>query len=411
MLGAFLAPTPTTPRRRSLRTYAGVRMSFEGCRLLGGARKKTAAGLREAAERVRLRTVIQTIAKLHPRLSNSALHKKFVRVEPAASRTVQWCGKWRLIQAPTDRRQNNTRRRRYTDRQKEAIVQHAVGLARRLNRDGTKSKSHSQRVTASWWNIRHPGAKLCQQVVGDFLKQAGYHWRLRPSKCRLQLRNRQQRESLCDAWGNSPAEDWEDIVFTDSTWAFVEHQPNRHNQGLYVKDGEDVPPFTGTKHPAKVHVYGALTCKGMAGPIFAGHGVNSKTYREDILPQLVEAIRAKLGDKKVFTLQQDGAPAHFAKATMPILEGLFANDPDAGFWAKGYWPAASADLSPIENAWSDQQRTVSPADDEPASLEELRSRITKWFAEYPAATCLNLLHSMPNRLRLCREAEFYTTKY
>ena len=81
---------------------------------------------------------------------------------------------------------------------------------------------------------------------------------------------------------------------------------------VYIMDGEDVPPVTRHKHPTYEHVYGALTCYGMAEPIFvdAGLRVNSKIYREDVLPQLVSNIKAIYSrhNDDTWTLQQDGAP-------------------------------------------------------------------------------------------------------
>lgn len=361
------------------------------------------------------RKSVQMLRRLFPDYSVNELTNKYNSVADQ-TRDRSWVAKWATADHISDgRTENSCGQTKYSSSQSRAIVVHAVGLSHRRNTDGTRRQSHSQRQTADWYNRTHPGAKLHFTTVGVMLKTAGYKWRLRPKKSRLTAKNREQRKDLCDAWGDSPGVDWEHIVFTDSTHVFYQYQPNSHNDGVYVTDGEDVPPVTRHKHPIYEHVYGALTCHGLVGPIFVDRGlrVNSQIYRTDVLPQLVEGIKKIFTDNndKGFTLQQDGAPAHFAAATMPVLQKLFRNDPDNGFWNKGYWPASSADLSPIESVWPLLQKHVAFSGSEPTTKVECRERVTDFFKTFPAASCKHLLSSMPNRLAECIKQNYYTTKY
>ena len=69
-----------------------------------------------------------------------------------------------------------------------------------------------------------------------------------------------------------------------------------------------------------------------------------------------------------------------------------------------------SDLSPIENVWSELQAEVAPFGDEARDLEELKTRIRKFFREYSAEKCLKLVRSLPKRLQLMKEADFNTIK-
>ena len=419
-------------------------MSFtDNNRLCGGARKPVRLQSDKMLQARDMRVRIQTIAHCHP--NRSPMEYRAILFEQTGElRSKEWVRKWTKVRPNEtgDGRTTSSRRGnpKYSRAHKQQIIVHCVGLAHRRQPDGIRRESHSQLATAKWYKNRHPASKLNQTTVGAILKEAGFKWRIRPRRCRLTPENRNQRERFCRQWEEATGNDFLNIVFTDSTHVFYEHQANRHNEGCYVEDGEDVPPVTSHKHPTYEHVYGAHTQFGMAGPIYVESGlrVNSQIYREEVLPQLIKAINkiwndhCEESDKREWILQQDGAPAHFAAATMPTLDRLLTRAPacyegeddedDAKaaedefeywpqYWRQSYWPASSADLSPIESVWPLLQQHVAQAGNEPKDRAECRERITDFFNTYSPDACRKLLRHMPNRVAACIRQNYFTTKY
>ena len=97
-------------------------------------------------------------------------------------------------------------------------------------------------------------------------------------------------------------------------------------------------------------------------------------------------------NKRLFTFQQDGAPAHTSKHAQ---DWCLQNLPN--FINKDDWLANSPDLMPMENLFSILNEKVY-CDREPQTLDELKNRIIKAWREITIDCLKSLLHSMPKRL-------------
>jgi len=75
--------------------------------------------------------------------------------------------------------------------------------------------------------------------------------------------------------------------------------------------------------------------------------VNADAYL-DVLQNFVVPWEKQVSNKRHFTFQQDGAPAHYAKKVQDFLS---ANVPQ--FWSKEIWPHSSPDANPSDYyVWS-----------------------------------------------------------
>ena len=80
----------------------------------------------------------------------------------------------------------------------------------------------------------------------------------------------------------------------------------------------------------------------------AGVKIDTQTYRERILEQVIQDLSKTMFSGKPFVFQQDGAPAHTSNATQAWLR---SNNPD--FIKKEEWPPYSPDLNPMDySIWS-----------------------------------------------------------
>ncbi len=119
--------------------------------------------------------------------------------------------------------------------------------------------------------------------------------------------------------------------------------------------------------------------------------LNSVRYQEEILA--TEAVPFYY-ERPLQIFQQDNASCHSARATMNFLE-------DAAVVVLP-WPARSPDLSPIEHVWDFIGRRLH-ADYEypPATVDQLFERLVEQWENITADTLVNLIHSMPDRIKSC----------
>ena len=194
--------------------------------------------------------------------------------------------------------------------------------------------------------------------------------------------------------------------FTDYTAVFSEHVPNARNERQWCRAGEHAAPLRKKGQPArKIHVYGACTKWGMAGPVYFEGNLNAHKYITVVLPKLLKAIAEifdRNNDKSRWVLQQDGATPHTADNTQRWL----SRRPGLRWWSKHKWPGSSPDLSPIEGMWTILQQFVTPPGCVGLPEDEHRARINHWFSLDHRLICRRAIRGMPVRLEQLAAANF-----
>lgn len=178
-----------------------------------------------------------------------------------------------------------------------------------------------------------------------------------------------------------------DLIFTDEKI----FDTNDTERKMWVPDGQDPVPRRRSRWAPSCHVWGAIGTGFRYLRALPAGSVTSASYCET----LQMFLRALPRGRK-FCFQQDGAPAHTAKATITWLENKkvprITN-----------WPANSPDLNPIENLWG--VMTVEVSRKAPSTKKELEKAIVSVFDATPQKTIDNLVKSFPNRLRTCVEVK------
>ena len=98
---------------------------------------------------------------------------------------------------------------------------------------------------------------------------------------------------------------------------------------------------------------------------------------------------------------QDGASAHTAHS---VRDWLAEKDINVLPWC-----ARSPDLNPIENIWSWMDRKLCKAT--LTTVDQLKEAVDKLWLEIPMEICMNLIESMPKRVRACFKAKGGYFKY
>lgn len=284
----------------------------------------------------------------------------------------------------------------------------AVNLCRgfKKTRSGGFKRALSPRAAVS--ALKRRNINMSRTSIRNSLAAAELTYKMRGVQARMSKKNRAGRRLLCDDEEEREDEDWQYVFFSDSTPCFLQYAGNKHNDGSYLPAGVKPPPKTKNKHSKYVHTYGTHNGHELLGPYYVPEGtsITGHVYVNYVLRPMVRDIHDFCSRHGVDPLlqiefQQDGAPAHFSKIAVEFLEKSGVQ-----FWKKGKWPGNSPDLSPIENVWGLLKSSLY-ADGEPKTMIGLKRKISQFFRLFPPATCWKLSASMPRRLSICRQRDFF----
>ena len=172
--------------------------------------------------------------------------------------------------------------------------------------------------------------------------------------------------------------------FTDETNFQVGPFRNRQNDKFYstAQRKRDVPEGRLVREtvafPKKVMVSAGVSKLGKTSIIFCESGmkVNQHVYKNFMERNLIPEMK-KLGGRKGFIFQQDGATSHTAKMVVTFLENAV---PD--FIQPSFWPPSSPDLNPLDyGIWSVLKENVYRV--KITSMEQLKRRIVKCWDDLP----------------------------
>jgi hypothetical protein len=145
------------------------------------------------------------------------------------------------------------------------------------------------------------------------------------------------------------------------------------------------------KHNTSFMVWGAIGKGFKSKLVFIEGNLNAVEYRRMLTQNgILDDMKDHFGDG-VGHFQQDGAPAHRAKATVKFLEDSIDLIPD--------WPPNSPDLSVIENVWGILKAKI--AKKEPKTIADLRSLLQQEWDNLDQRIIDHLIESMPRRFQMC----------
>lgn len=198
------------------------------------------------------------------------------------------------------------------------------------------------------------------------------------------------------------------ICFSDESTFFLNGYVNKHNCRFWSDENPFLIREDHTQRPQKLNVWAGILGDHIIGPFFLEENLNGQNYlnllENLIYPHIVEIMEQDhnlMEDELVF--QQDGAPPHYA---LPVRQFLDATFPEHWIGRRGpvEWPARSPDLTPLDFfLWGYLKSKV--YETQPASLEELRQRITYECQRITPEVLQNVRQSFQSRLYHCMEVQ------
>ena len=222
---------------------------------------------------------------------------------------------------------------------------------------------------------------MCKSTVHNYLRKnlglKAYKRKRQP----LTEKQRKNRLRFAKKYQDLSEKEWEDYVFSDESQMYLFYEQNRKNDIGWGSQENKVPVAKTVKKSAYVNIWGAMSASRLSAIHFMPQGqtANAEYYVEDILEKEVKPLlkRSKrtneattnkmVANKRRYTFQQDGAPAHNSKHAQ---DWCLQNLPN--FINKDDWPGNSLFSILNEKVYCDP---------EPQTLDELKKRIRKAWRE------------------------------
>lgn len=184
------------------------------------------------------------------------------------------------------------------------------------------------------------------------------------------------------------------VLFSDETTFKLEDRTRLVRRCVGEKRFKRVVKF-----PGKIHLWGCVGRSGFGRCFTFRQNMTSAIY-VDILEKALLPSAAKLGLQK-WILQEDNDPKHKSR---------FSNQwKDEKKIKVLPWPANSPDLNPIENPWNVLKDKVFKR--RPRNLDEMEKYIHEEWDQLSPGHALNLVNSMPERMRACIAANGDSINY
>lgn len=196
---------------------------------------------------------------------------------------------------------------------------------------------------------------------------------------------------------------WENVLWTDESRFTLDFCDGRVR--VRRLPGERFCDCAVAQHDryggGSVMIWAGIWGAGRTAVVRINGTLTANRYLDEVmLPIIVPTVQ-----EHGLLLQQDNARPHVARVIMDALR-----ESDIPFLK---WPSRSPDLSPIEHLWDELGRRVyqSQTRPVPTSLDSLTERLVEEFRAIPQETILQLIRSLPNRLKECIRHSGGHTRY
>lgn len=242
-------------------------------------------------------------------------------------------------------------------------------------------------------------------TIARVLKKRGLKSAEKKKKPLLSQKNIRSRLDFAKSHQDWTSDDWERVIYSDETkinrfnsdgraW-FWSRDPNALNE-------QSVQPTL--KHGGgRIMMWGCMTAKGVGYSCKIDSTMDQHLYKNILEDELMQTIEYYEYDSSKVIFQHDNDPKHTAKSVKEWLK-------DQEFEVM-IWPAQSPDLNPIEHLWSHVKRKLNEFETPAKGINELWERVQKVWNEIDKLTCLNLIRSMPLRIKAVLKAKGKWTNY
>ena len=264
-----------------------------------------------------------------------------------------------------------------------------------------KNRRLSSNELSLSWQLSN-GRRASARTVRRITRNEGFEWKLATKKPRLNKKSKKKRLDFCKRYQNWSETNWQRVFFSDEMNIEVDDRKcrpmlRRKRNEKYL---EECVQESTRKGSGSIGIWAVLTYQGVLFFHLYEGRLDAERYIDILGNCLLPAIDFFRSEDKII-FQQDNAPCHRARI---IKDWFEENEVDLL-----EWPAYSPDLNCIENLWSWLDKKLAKIEIE--NLDQLRTEVSRLLQNVPIDICQNMINSMPNRLKMCRDAKGGHTRY
>ena len=249
------------------------------------------------------------------------------------------------------------------------------------------------------------GISVSAQTVRNALKDVGMVAKHKVKKPAISSKNRLKRLAFARTHKDWTVEDWRRVIWSDESK--INRLGSDGRAWCWKRPGEGLNPRTVTptvKHGGgSLMVWGCMTAEGVGYLCKIDNGLDAELYCNILRDDLVSTIDYYHLDRRHVIFQQDNDPKHTSKVARQCIRDLGLDLLD--------WPAQSPDLNPIEHLWDNLKRKLNGYPDQATSMHMLWDRVQEQWDKITKQECLDLIESMPRRIKAVLDARGFATKY
>jgi hypothetical protein len=246
---------------------------------------------------------------------------------------------------------------------------------------------------------------LSTQTIQNALKKEDLVARVKVKKPFLSAKHRKARREFAEKYEHWTEEDWACVMFTDETK--INRIGSDGRQWVWKRAGAPLQ----SQHILQtikfgggyVMIWGCMTTAGVGLMCRIEGKMDAELYEEILEDHVFQTLEYYDLDSSNFIFQQDNDPKHTSKRAKKWFEDHEVQLLD--------WPAQSPDLNPIEHLWHILKMCLQQYENPPKGIQELWERVQEEWEKIPKEECVNLINSMPRRIKAVLKAKGGHTKY
>jgi transposase len=258
--------------------------------------------------------------------------------------------------------------------------------------------------------IQDIGVNVSAQTVRRALQSRGMGSLPKEKKPALKEKNRIARLKWAKKYKDWTIDDWRRCIFSDET------KINRYNSDgrvwSWIRDGESIQRrhiSETVKHGGgSLMIWSCISCVGVGYVCKIDTYMDKDLYLHILKDELAKTVTYIRRNSQYKTSQLIFQHDNDSKHTSGIVNDYLGKR----HYQVLDWPSQSPDLNPIEHMWALVKRRMNEYDTPPKGMEETWERVKEiWYKKITTQECLNVIDSMPRRIKACINAKGLWTKY
>lgn len=252
---------------------------------------------------------------------------------------------------------------------------------------------------------KYASIDVCNETIRRTLREGGLRPILKKKKPMLTPRHRRLRRELAQKYEHWTYDDWKHVIWSDETK--INRFGSDGRKWVWKKCGtpltdqhiEGTTKFGG----GNLMMWGSMTSEGVGYSTKIDGRMDAALYVSILEGELQDTIDYYHLDGQKVIFQHDNDPKHTSKLAIKCLA-------DHNMKVL-QWPPQSPDLNPIEHLWDHLKRRLNSYEESPKGINELWVRVEKEWESIPKQTCIDLIQSMPRRIKEVIKANGGHTNY